>query len=869
MLSRSMDASVGTSSGVSTPSQSGGMAAGNMNNLNNNANSVGSPTNLPSTPVREGSSLSKLILSELTKHDYTSSTLKLIGMNIAMITDADVELLHNVERLSLRRNRLLSLPYKFSSAKSLRYLDLHGNMFRDIPSVLMQCPQLEILDLSANNIETLPRDISPLWAKNLKVLSLKNNNLTSIRDLTSIVKLENLSVLEIENNLIPKEELELVTTYTPLTKNLQEEEYYALAIRRYLQDHPQISSQENTKIKRAAKRMGFINSLSPANSTIEETTEYNHLSSSSSSSVNNIELDPTSSSSVKHSETDGANPNEFYSRTKYDDYFKRLSVLPEETLVSTEITIGHEDIVLACRKLLFSFTECQQNIRRITSFCKEKSIAVDVVSLLYSVRSHIDDLVEVLEKSENEGQSHDKALVKLCITIIENFKQIISLLLKNFKIFFEADDLCFIRMFYTTLLISYNEIYNAWCFISPENVEPTKKPNPISRAHTSLNIYSSISPSSSDATAKHLSRTRSNTLQARVAPSGLNSSSTPVISLPINSVPVSSISTGTNSPGLTMTTPTSSFWGMNNASTPRMTPGLVSNVSQLSIGDRNLDNHIRQPSPRIRTNSNDLRQTEVPKTETDALNSNIHSTTKSTSPPSNTIPNTLSKTVSNNSVHSSLAPISPNLSISIPPIAPAPTTASLADKDIDVQLYQTLFTVVKMVSVVYDQLTAAMSKTAIARTTGQQEITESLTNKIHDLTETCRQSMELSKILNERLRLLTFGDESTTSKYLTNSEKLRTWENINAFLKSIISILGNTKVVMAEMPILNEIRPNLASLAKITKDVTVILDLSSYKAVSVASTTQGQSNSQQTEEIKDKKIHTGNTEQLNGATLFE
>ena len=163
----------------------------------------------------------------------------------------------------------------------------------------------------------------------------------------------------------------------------------------------------------------------------------------------------------------------------------------------------------------------------------------------------------------------------------------------------------------------------------------------------------------------------------------------------------------------------------------------------------------------------------------------------------------------------------------------ANSSANVVETNIDIQLYQTLSTVVKMVSVVYNQLTSEISKIAIASTMGKQILTDSLAPKIRDLTETCRQAMDLSKQLNERLNVL-IPNDSNSEKYLTSLEKLKTWEIMNSFLKVIISILANTKIVMSDVPNLNELRPNLANLAKITKDVTVILDLSSYKAVSVS-----------------------------------
>lgn len=181
-----------------------------------------------------------------------------------------------------------------------------------------------------------------------------------------------------------------------------------------------------------------------------------------------------------------------------------------------------------------------------------------------------------------------------------------------------------------------------------------------------------------------------------------------------------------------------------------------------------------------------------------------------------------------------------------------------SQKNIDIQLYQILTNVIKVVSVVYNQLTSEISKIAIASTNGQKILTESLSIKIKDLTDTCWQAMELSKSLNDRLKLLLSPDPNVTEKYLSTVEKLKTWEKINAFLKSIICILGNTKDIMSDLPSLNEIRPNLASLAKVTKDVTVVLDLSSYKSVSA---TVGQIQKQQQQHLQQHQQYQHNAQQ--------
>lgn len=756
----------------------------------------GTPVGTPNGSGRVAMTKDKLTLREhiaremLQQQRDGGSTIRLIGMGISFVPEVDVKLLENVERLSLRKNLLTNLPANFDTLRGLRYLDLDGNMLREIPGVLMQCPKLEILDLSYNKIESLPQDISNLWSENLKVLSLKNNNVTSIWDMSSVVRLENLSVLEIEGNPLPKEELDLVQFYTPITSGVAKEEYWATALRRYLQDHfPPTSASTDLKMSRA-KRMGFISTSS----------SFDHSLSVSPSPVSQFfPLD--GESSISHNDTSATSNNELYNHSKFNDYFKRLSILPEESQNNSSSSgsgvgneqhkVPHDELVIACRKLLFSFTECQQNIRKIASFCKEKSVAVSVVSLLYSVRSHIDNLVELLEQAETKESSHDGALIKLCITIINIFKQIVSRLRKNFKAFFEADDLCFIRMFYMTLICSYNEIYNAWCFIDAEDAKSSRKRS-IDRSLSS-SIAHPMASTTSGPSGIFLPRTRSNTLQSKVGPISVSNGGS---------------STATLDSAHLVNKVTSPVSG---AHTPPYPFSLQTNGHQVTPPPAAVSTQPAQPAPQL---SAEARHQD-------------HS-------PRQYIPRSPKPKPSEGSSFAvnELDSESPSGSISTP------------TNNVDQQLYQTLRVVIKMVSVVYDQLTSMISKTAHASSAGQQELTDYLLAKIRDLTDTCCQSMELSKILGERLNLLTSVTVSS-EKYLTNNEKLKTWENINAFLKSIISILANTKVLMEGLPALNEIRPNLASLAKVTKDVTVVLDLSSYKGVStLAAQIQSQAQSQ-------------------------
>lgn len=746
---------------------------------------VGTPNGLSRLATKDKLTLRDHIAREMLQQQRDGgSTIKLIGMGISFMPEADVNLLENVERLSLRKNLLTNLPANFDTLRGLRYLDLDGNMLREIPAILMQCPKLEILDLSYNKIESLPQDISSLWSENLKVLSLKNNNVTSIWDMSPVVRLENLSVLEIEGNPLPKEELDMVQFYTPITSGMAKEEYWATAIRRYLLNHFPPSSTD-LKMSRVAKRMGFISTSS----------SFDHSLSVSPSPVSQFfPLD--GDSSISHNDTSTTSNNELYNHSKFNDYFKRLSILPEESQNNSSAStnsgneqhkVPHDELVIACRKLLFSFTECQQNIRKIASFCKEKSVAVSVVSLLYSVRSHIDNLVELLEQAETKESAHDGALIKLCITIVNIFKQIISRLRKNFKAFFEADDLCFIRMFYMTLICSYNEIYNAWCFIDAEDAKSSRKRS-IDRSLSSSMAHPLPSTNGSGPSGIFLPRTRSNTLQSKVGPVSLSNGGSSTATLD-SAHPINKVTSPT--PGTATPPYASNLQANGHQITPPPAP--ASTQSAIQLDSRHQDHSPRQYIPHS------------PKPKPSESNHIVTNEPELESPSGFT---------------------------------------STTNINVDQQLYQTLRVVIKMVSVVYDQLTSMISKTAHASSAGQQELTDYLLAKIRDLTDTCCQSMDLSKILSERLNLLT-SVTVTSEKYLTNNEKLKTWENINAFLKSIISILANTKVLMEGLPALNEIRPNLASLAKVTKDVTVVLDLSSYKGVStLAAQIQSQPQSQ-------------------------
>ncbi|MFA5954761.1 MAG: leucine-rich repeat domain-containing protein [Patescibacteria group bacterium] len=99
-----------------------------------------------------------------------------------------------LEILDLSNNNLTgALPGEIRSLQNLKELKLSHNAMTGIPAEVGQLSRLEILDYSYNQITGIPNEIANL--KNLKTLNLTGNNF-SRQDLAGIVKqLPNLQVI--------------------------------------------------------------------------------------------------------------------------------------------------------------------------------------------------------------------------------------------------------------------------------------------------------------------------------------------------------------------------------------------------------------------------------------------------------------------------------------------------------------------------------------------------------------------------------------------------------------------------------------------------------------------------------------------------
>jgi hypothetical protein len=87
------------------------------------------------------------------------------------------DLAETLEILDLSGNKLSSLPADFGKLKHLKIAFFSDNFFTEYPTVLVDCPDLEMVGFKANQISTIP---SEALSTNLRWLILTNNRIEAI-----------------------------------------------------------------------------------------------------------------------------------------------------------------------------------------------------------------------------------------------------------------------------------------------------------------------------------------------------------------------------------------------------------------------------------------------------------------------------------------------------------------------------------------------------------------------------------------------------------------------------------------------------------------------------------------------------------------
>lgn len=108
----------------------------------------------------------------------------------------EIQNLHELEYLSLRKSKIDSLPAEIGMLKKLKTLDLGENNLRSLPVEFNQLKELKKLDIKENNLESLPIGIGQL--KKLETLLVTDNPIKSLPP--DFAELTSLKVLDLRKS---------------------------------------------------------------------------------------------------------------------------------------------------------------------------------------------------------------------------------------------------------------------------------------------------------------------------------------------------------------------------------------------------------------------------------------------------------------------------------------------------------------------------------------------------------------------------------------------------------------------------------------------------------------------------------------------
>lgn len=142
-------------------------------------------------------------VAQLEAGELQGSTRLTIACGLTVFPEAIYTLADTLEILDLSNNQLSTLPDDFAKLRQLRILFLSNNQFTIFPKVLAQCPNLTMIGFKNNQLHHIAEDAIPVQTR---WLILTDNNLTALpKSIGKCAQLEKFPVAGNQLTSLPEE----------------------------------------------------------------------------------------------------------------------------------------------------------------------------------------------------------------------------------------------------------------------------------------------------------------------------------------------------------------------------------------------------------------------------------------------------------------------------------------------------------------------------------------------------------------------------------------------------------------------------------------------------------------------------------------
>ncbi|KAG7665455.1 SOG2 [[Candida] subhashii] len=742
------------------------------------------------------------------------------NLSSSEVVDGIYEFLHSfdppliVEKLSLEDNYFPELPSNFYKiASRLKYLDLHNNSIAYIPKdFFYKLASLEILDLSSNKLTYLPDSISILT--NLKVISIKDNRFRYINP--SLGELSNLNLIEVTNNPLILPSNEIIKTFQKQKSDLDwvhELKNYLVTnrvlIRMRIEDsmnkearrpyeYPDLigesihgtsppvrrsqSISEGTKIKssKASRRMGLI--IRKSDDLNNESANKHIRPSSIEEDINNNNNNNRSYNTVDYKSTPPSHPPPPpLSAPIVDHGFGNLSSPPRLVVQTTTETTSSSP------SISHSPSSITSGLRSIPASTKSPS---------RSRSNTLKEIDRILEKSESVDTEHKSSAYFRRLSTLQEIPQDESDVGDDEQHHHPKNNM--------------SQDGRLTLPSVPSNEISSKDTTPSSSSHVSRNPALSIITTTNDTGGSQLNK---------IALTQRKHSSITIVKVSRKilfsfSELHSSIRRFTGfSSDKKVTIKMVSFL----YSTKSNIDTLVENLEIMEETGNNLDSIVTSLHTCITSF----------KAMMSLLSENFSSFVNkidicfirmlylSMYGSFNELQNAFSLLVASTKsepkfVYTPVVESKPKL----PPIGVDHL------EEVDEKLYVTIESATTNAQLIFNELNQAINKVVISSSPENQP---QVANRVKELINVCAASLEITKRLQTKLYTIRNNPSQTTKKLFA--------EDINQFIKTMVQTLASVKAIVKDLPILDDIRGSMSNLTKTAKEVTYMLEVSSYKSL--------------------------------------